>query len=112
MTSHEGTKLTQPRWTHVALPVADVERSQAWYEDFTPLVAVALFEDDTGRTVWLSNEDQVVDPFVLVLVTFHAERGVGRPHLAPFAHLGIEVPERTDIDRIADKAREAGCLTM
>lgn len=112
MTPPEGTGPTRPRWTHVALPVADVERSQAWYEDFTPLVAVALFEDDTGRTVWLSNEEQVEDPFVLVLVTFHAERGVARPHLAPFAHLGIEVPERADVDRTAAKAREAGCLVM
>ena len=105
-------RLTRPRWTHVALPSVDVELSQAFYTEFTPLVHVASFADDTGRTVWLSNPDQVVDPFVLVLVTFHADKGKKQPQLAPFAHLGIEVPERADVDRIADKARAAGCLRM
>jgi len=107
-----GTGPARPRWTHLALPVADVERSLAWYAEFTPLVPVALFEDGTGRTVWLSNEDQVTDPFVLVLVTFHAERGTAHPLLAPFAHLGMEVPERGQVDEIAERARRAGCLRM
>jgi len=96
----------------VALPVADVEQSLHWYLEFTPLVAVATFADGTGRTAWLSNDGQVVDPFVLVLVTFHNERGKRQPHLAPFAHIGIEVPERSDVDRIAERARDAGCLRM
>ena len=102
----------RPRWTHVALPAADVDVSLAWYTEFTPLVKVAEFADDTGRSLWLSNNGQVVDPFVLVLVTFHADLGERQPHLAPFAHLGIEVPRREDVDAIAAKAEAAGCLRM
>ncbi len=102
----------QPRWTHVALPVAEVERSVDWYTAFTPLVPVAVFEDDTGRTAWLSNEGQVTDPFVLVLVTFHDDRGTRHPLLAPFAHIGIEMPQRQHVDDIAEQARQAGCLRM
>ncbi|WP_204045406.1 VOC family protein [Acrocarpospora phusangensis] len=110
--THSPRALTRPRWTHVALPSYDVARSLAWYEEFTPLVKVAEFADDTGETVWLSNDGQVVDPFVLVLVTFHADRGKRQPQLAPFAHIGIEVPGREDVDRVAAKARDAGCLRM
>ncbi|MFE9500620.1 VOC family protein [Streptomyces collinus] len=101
-----------PRWTHVALPVAEVERSLAWYAEFTPLVPVALFEDGTGRTAWLSNEGQFTDPFVLVLVTFHSDRGTRHPLLAPFAHIGIEMPHRHQVDDIAARARRVGCLRM
>lgn len=107
-----GSGPDRPRWTHIALPVADVERSLSWYREFTPLVPVATFEDGTGRTVWLSNDGQVVDPFVLVLVTFHDDRGKRQAHLAPFAHIGIEVPRRADVDRVAELARAAGCLRM
>jgi hypothetical protein len=30
--------------------------------------------------------------------------------LAPFAHLGVELPERGDVDEIAARGRDAGCL--
>lgn len=100
----------RPRWTHVALPAADVDESLAWYTEFTPLVKVAEFADDTSRSLWLSNDGQAVDPFILVLVTLHVERGMRHPHLTQFAHLGIEVPRREDIDEIAAKAAAAGCL--
>ena len=37
-----------------------------------------------------------------------AERGEPKPLLQPFAHLGIELPERRMIDEIAERARVAG----
>ena len=33
--------LTQPRWTHVAIPVSDLDRSIDFYTKLTPLVVVA-----------------------------------------------------------------------
>jgi len=110
--------LTQPRWTHVAIPVSDLDRAIEFYTTLTPLVVVARNEDENGRGAWLSNDKQVEDPFVLVIAEFLPEvarrfgQEPGQPHptLAPFAHIGIEMPTRDDVDRIADKAREMGML--
>ena len=111
-------RLTRPRWTHVALPVTDLERSIAFYTTLTPLVVVARNEDENGRGAWLSNEKQVEDPFVLVIAEFRPEvgerfgvtPGERAPILTPFAHIGIEVPHREDVDAVADRAREMGAL--
>lgn len=99
-----------PRWTHVALPVGDLDRSIAFYAEFTPLVVLERFSDSAGRSAWLCHDDAVEYPFVLVLVEFSADSGALQPVLAPFAHLGIEVPQRGDVDEIAAHAQAAGCL--
>jgi catechol 2,3-dioxygenase-like lactoylglutathione lyase family enzyme len=111
-------KLTEPRLTHVALPVSDLDASIAFYTELCNLVCVAQNEDENGRGAWLSTDKQVKDPFVLVLAEFLPEVGerFGQtpgekvPTLTPFAHVGIELPTREDVDRMADKAREMGCL--
>lgn len=111
-------QLTEPRWTHVAIPVSDLDRSIEFYEAITPLVLVTKNADSNGRGAWLSNKGQVDSPFVLVLAEFMPEVGArfgieeGKkiPTLAPFAHIGIEMPNREDIDDIANKARERGNL--
>jgi lactoylglutathione lyase len=114
----DDVKLTEPRWTHVALPVSDLDRAIEFYTSLTPLVVVARNEDVNGRGAWLSNDKQVETPFVLVIsefvpevaARFGIEPGKPVPTLAPFAHIGIELPNREDVDAIADKAREMGCL--
>ncbi|HLM63672.1 MAG TPA: VOC family protein [Acidimicrobiales bacterium] len=102
--------LTSPRWTHVALPAHDLDASVDWYRRYTPLVVVDRREDADGQTAWLAHEGQVENPFVLVLVMFFRDRGTRQPQLGPFAHLGIEMPTRADVDRLADAARAEGCL--
>lgn len=104
------TALTSARWTHVALPVGDLDRAIDFYTALTPLVVVERFKDDDGESVWLSNAEQVETPFVLVLVCFNKDRGKQLGLLTPFAHLGIEVPNREDVDAMAEKARELDCL--
>ena len=47
---------------------------------------------------------------VLVLVDFNSAHGGQHGLLTPFAHIGIEVPNREDVDAIAEKARELGVL--
>ncbi len=47
---------------------------------------------------------------MLVLVDFNEHHGSRQPKLFPFAHLGMEMPERADVDGIAAKAAAAGCL--
>jgi catechol 2,3-dioxygenase-like lactoylglutathione lyase family enzyme len=102
--------LSTPRWTHVALPSGDLDRAIEFYTSLTPLVVVERFRDVSGESVWLSNPGQVDTPFVLVLVCFDKDKGAGRGLLTPFAHLGIEVPRREDVDDIAARGRALGCL--
>lgn len=107
------TELAEPRWTHVAIPVSDLDKSVEFYEAITPLVLVTRNSDESGRSAWLSNRGQVETPFVLVLAEFTPQAagqfgitpGQPTPTLAPFAHLGIELPRREDVDAVADKAR-------
>ena len=93
------------------MPCGDLDATISWYEEFTPLVVIDRREDAEGQTAWLANPGPTDQPFVLVLVMFFKDRGHRQPQLAPFAHLGIEMPERHDVDDVAARAREAGCLT-
>jgi catechol 2,3-dioxygenase-like lactoylglutathione lyase family enzyme len=104
------TSLTQARWTHVALPTGDLRRAIEFYTSLTPLVVVERFADEAGESAWLSNDKQVDTPFVLVLVSFNKDKGAHLGLLKPFAHIGIEVPRREDVDALANRARELGCL--
>jgi catechol 2,3-dioxygenase-like lactoylglutathione lyase family enzyme len=110
--------LTEPRWTHVAIPVSDLDRSIEFYTTLTPLVVVARNEDESGRGAWLSNDKQVETPFVLVLSqlfpdvaeAFDIEPARPTRTLGPFAHLGIELPKKADVDAVAEQARQMGVL--
>jgi catechol 2,3-dioxygenase-like lactoylglutathione lyase family enzyme len=112
------TALLEPRWTHVAIPVADRERSIDFYTSLTPLVVVDRHETENGRGAWLSNPNQWETPFVLVISElapdvarrFGIEPNTPVATLAPFAHIGIELPRREDVDAIADRAREMEAL--
>lgn len=100
-----------PRWTHIALPSSDLDASIAWYEHFTPLSLLDRREDVDGQSAWLAHPGQVENPFVLVLVMFWRDKGRQQAIMAPFAHIGIEMPERADVDRLAGLGAEAGCLS-
>jgi catechol 2,3-dioxygenase-like lactoylglutathione lyase family enzyme len=100
-----------PRWTHIALPAADLDASITWYERFTPLRLLVRREDEAGQSAWLSHDKQVENPFVLVLVMFFKDQYRRQPIMAPFAHIGIEMPTRADVDRLAALGAEAGCLS-
>ena len=102
---------SSPRWTHIALPSSDLDASIAFYERYTPLRVLSRREDADGQAAWLAHEGQIDNPFVLVLVMFWKAKGNPQPTMAPFAHIGIEMPERADVDLVADLGREAGCLT-
>ncbi len=110
MTSSTGIALKEARWTHVALPTGNLDRAIAFYTEFTPLVVVERFKDAAGESVWLSNAQQVETPFVMVLVSFDKDKGRELGVMRPFAHIGIEVPRRSDVDALAAKAREMGVL--
>ena len=107
---------TSARWTHIALRVASIDASIEWYRSFTPLELLDRRQDDFGFGAWLGQPDSADRPFVLVLSQFlpatDPYAAFPREVLAPFAHLGIELPEHADIDAIAARGQAAGCLAM
>ena len=99
------------RWTHIALPCTDMDKTIEWYETFTPLQLLDRREDADGQGAWLGHPDQGDKPFILVLVSFFRDQSKGpQPIMAPFAHIGIEMPTKQMVDDIAERGKAAGCL--
>lgn len=105
-----------PRWTHVALRVTDIDATIDWYATHTPLKLLDRREEPTGYGAWLGHDDSPDKPFILVLAQFFPEHDPFKDSpiatLAPFAHLGVELTSREELDRAAAAAAEAGCLAM
>ena len=107
---------TEARWTHIALRVSDIDASIAWYQTYTPLELLDKRQDDMGFGAWLGQPDSADKPFILVLAQFLPAtdpfKAYPKEILAPFAHLGVELPSRGDIDEMAARGKAAGCLAM
>ena len=99
-----------PRWTHIALPVQDLERSLAWYQRYTPLRLLDERHEDGADVAWLSHPEAVEHPFVLVLASLPDHQKAAQPQLGPFGHLGIQLATRGEVDLVAQRARLEGCL--
>ena len=104
-------------WTHIAIPVKDVDATVAWYEKFTHLRVIARHQDEVGRNAWLAAPpEDGASPFILVAGQFFEGHDpfapAVHPPMGPFAHIGIEAPTKEAVDEIAAKAKEAGCLAL
>jgi catechol 2,3-dioxygenase-like lactoylglutathione lyase family enzyme len=88
--------------THVALPIADAERSTAFYERFADMQVVHhRTEPATGaQVVWLSD---LTRPFVIVLIETAVSHTLGG-----FAHLGVGCATRDEVDTRCGAARADG----
>ena len=106
----------EARWTHVALRVDDIDAKIDFYTSMTPLELIEKRQDEQGFGAWLGMPGATNNPFILVVAQFlegsdpfaDAPKGV----LAPFAHLGIELPSKRAVDEIAASAAAADCLAM
>jgi lactoylglutathione lyase len=114
--THHDTHPTEPRWTHIALRVRDIDATIAWYADYTPLELIDRREDEMGYGAWLGMPGETNNPFILVIAQFFEDKDpfADAPiaTLAPFAHLGIELPTRDEVDAMAERAKQADCLAM
>ena len=114
--SHHNTHPTEPRWTHIALRVRDIDATIAWYKEFTPLELIDKREDEMGYGAWLGMPGETNNPFILVIAQFFEETdpfaGAPMDTLGPFAHLGIELPTQDAVDAMAQRAKQADCLSM
>jgi catechol 2,3-dioxygenase-like lactoylglutathione lyase family enzyme len=89
--------------THVALPVADLDASLAFYRKYAALERVHERVDPAtgGRVAWVSDRTR---PFVVVLIQV---ADVKHP-LLPLAHLGVGLASREAVDRLVAEARAEG----
>ena len=112
MSEHDRLRPGSVRWTHIALPCTDMDATIQWYETFTPLRLLDRREDADGQGAWLGHSDQGDKPFILVLVSFFRDQAKGpQPIMAPFAHIGIEMPTKAMVDDVAERGKAAGCLS-
>ena len=72
--------------------------------------------DDMGYGAWLGMPGATNNPYILVVAQFceGSDPFADAPKevLAPFAHLGIELPSKQAVDDVAAQAAEADCLAM
>ena len=115
-TSEHALRPMRPSWTHIALKVKDIDASVAWYERYTHLSLLTSGEDNDGKNAWLGDKSQAKSPFILVLGQFYEGHDpfAPAPHhpLGPFAHMGIEVPTKAEVDDLAARAKAEGCLAF
>ena len=87
--------------THVALPVRDVDASAAFYARFADMEIVHRRVDHGVGVIWLSD---LTRPFVIVLLQTDVTHVLGG-----WAHLGVGVESRDEVDRRIADALEQGC---
>jgi catechol 2,3-dioxygenase-like lactoylglutathione lyase family enzyme len=110
--------------THIALPVRSLADMLAFYERYTTMKVIHQRVDPETdlRTAWLANERDITEHgarFVIVLIEGQVPRNVVgdaiQEHygfLTSFSHLGISLDTRADVDRVAEMAKEEGCLVL
>lgn len=89
--------------SHVALVVADLDASIAFYARYAAMETVHRRGEAGHQVAWLSDGSR---PFVLVLI----EREQVEVRLQGAAHLGVGCPSRGEVDRLAALARQKRCL--
>ena len=95
-----------PALTHIALHVRDLEACVAFYRDFCGLGVVHQRGSAGGRVVWLAEPGRESE-FIFVLL----DGGPGRDQdQRDYSHFGFALSSRDQVDAIAAKARQAGCL--
>ncbi len=97
-----------PRLTHVALHVRDLDASVAFYESFCGLHEIHRREadGDGSSVVWLAEPGREHE-LILVFLSGGPERRVEGDD---YAHLGFAVGSREEVDAVAARAADEGCL--
>lgn len=94
-------------FTHIALPVTDVERSIKFYATYAGMKVIhRRIDEETGvSVVWLSDHTR---PFVIVLI----QKDIVYSILSPIAHLGVGCESRGHMDSLCMKAQQEGVLVQ
>jgi len=92
-------------FTHVALPVSDIDQSLDFYRRFADMDVVHRRTSDDGVDVaWITDHTR---PFVIVLLQTPPSHVLGG-----WSHLGVGVDSRDEVDRRLRDAGTAGFTTL
>ena len=89
--------------THVALPVAELDRSVGFYAEYAGFEVVHQRGEPGERVAWLSD---LTRPFVVVLLEHAVDHRLGG-----WSHLGVGVGSRAEVDDALARAAGAGHAT-
>ncbi len=96
----------RPTLTHLALHVPDLDACIEFYAAFC---GMRVFHERAGkgsRIVWMA-EPGKERTFIFVIMPGGVDR---RLAANDYSHFGFALSSRDEVDAIADRAREAGCL--
>jgi catechol 2,3-dioxygenase-like lactoylglutathione lyase family enzyme len=94
-------------FSHVALPVSDIDRSLAFYQRWAGLEVIDRLEDPTSGAKAARIADQRRGSgFVIALV----QHGEVTHTLAGMGHIGVGCADRAEVDRLSKEADADGCL--
>ena len=94
------------RLTHLALPCHDLDATIQWYEKYTPLRKTHHRQDPKGAVAWLSSQESEI------VLVFIQKNDTSEPIavLTPLAHLGIALDSTDQVDQVAARGENEGCL--
>lgn len=92
-------------FTHVALPVSNLDSSLAFYAKYARMEVVHRRTDKTTQSdvAWISDRTRL---FVIVLIKVPQVNN----QLLPIAHLGVACESREEVDRLCNEARSDNIL--
>ena len=95
-----------PKFTHVALLVSDVDRTADFYIKYCGLKVISRRMDpNTGlRVIWLGQD------LKFVIVAFESEKKPIQSIVKPLSHLGFSLNSKEDVDKISEIAKKEGIL--
>ena len=92
------------RWTHITIPVTDIDGSIRFFTDVCELSIVRDRRKEGGTTVWLGREPASGDiPTFVVVIEQNEVR-------EPLDHFGFQCDRREEVTAIAGRARANGTL--
>lgn len=96
----------QPRLTHIALHVADIETCINFYKCYCHMQIIHQRETPGHRVVWLAEPGREHELIMVIL-----GGGPARPQLEnDYSHLGFAVSSKEEVDAIAKQAKQNGDL--
>ena len=96
----------RPTLTHLALHVTDLDACITFYEQFC---GMQVFHERPGkgsRIVWMAEPGKERE-FIFVMMPGGIDRALPAND---YSHFGFALASREEVDEIADRARDAGCL--
>ncbi|MBA3254512.1 MAG: VOC family protein [Burkholderiaceae bacterium] len=92
------------RWTHITIPVTDIDGSIAFFSDVCGLSVVRDRRRDGGSTVWLGPDPEAGEKPTFVVVIEQSEVR------KPLDHFGFQCDSREEVTALAERARANGTL--